>query len=205
MAIFRFDDFCEQWASAYVPISHIPGRNSKQKRFFRHDSIDERLEVAKNITNVSKCDMFMSVITAFDGELISLSDNASKPNFYSWRRHAMFWARGEGGSVSKTSPIDEVSAAEAKARGVEAATDFIAFISKMAEDKHSPLAGIEYDSIEIVTLPVSFNGWWITCVNFSQSEPRQKCVIGSKYDPSVVSELFSGTPVSTLLNQPLQP
>lgn len=67
MSVFRFDNFCERWASAYKSLSHIPDRESKNKRFFRHDS------------------------------------------------------------------IDELSAAEAKARGVEMATDFIAFMVHCAD------------------------------------------------------------------------
>ena len=199
MAIFRFDDFCERWASAYRPISHVSGKASKQKRFFRHDTLDERMDVAKNITTVSRCDLFMSVITAFDGELASPSEQASRPNFYSWRRHVLFWARGEGGTVGKVAPIDEVSAAEAKARGVEAATDFLAFISKLSEDKRSIWAGFDPDSVEISTLPVSFNGWWITVINFCQFEPRQKCVIDSRYDANLVAELFAGTNIPALI------
>lgn len=190
MSVFRFDDFCEKWATAYTPIAHVAGKSSKQKRFFRHDTIDERLEVAKNLTTVSKCDLFMSVITAFDGELAGLSENAGKPNFYSWRRHVLFWARSEGGTTTKTAPIDEVAAAEAKARGVECATDFIAFITKLGEDRKTVWAGVDLDSIEIATLPVSFNGWWITVVNFDHLEPRNKCVIDSKYNEEIVRSLF---------------
>lgn len=200
MAIFRFDNFCEQWASVYKPISHIAVKASKQKRFFRHDTLDERIDVVKNLTGLTKCNLFMSCITAFDGELTPSSENSSNPNFYTWRRHALFWAKGEQASVNKqgvpTAPLDELSAAEAKARGVEAATDFIAFMRKQKEDRRGEMAGVDLESIEIVTLPVSFNGWWITVINFDQQEPRQKCVVESKYDTELIATLFEGTPIA---------
>lgn len=198
--IFRFDNFCENWATAYAPISHISGKNSKQKRFFRHDTIDERLDVVKNLTSL-KCDLFMSCITAFDGEVTASSENAAKPNFYAWRRHVLFWAKstdaaGQKAGVAST-PLDEISAAEAKARGVEAATDFIAFVSELREDRKSVFAGIDMESIEIATLPVSFNGWWITVINFDHLEPRQKCIVDSKYNTELIATLFAGTPIAT--------
>lgn len=189
--VFRFDNFAEKWAAAYKPLSHEMGKNAKRKTFFRHDSLDEKMDIAKNLVGINKADVFMSVITAFDGELIRASENAPKPNFYSWHRHVLFWVKSS--KSSKSAAIDEISAAEAKARGVELATDFISFLDYCADPRRGnmkEIAGIDFDSVEIATLPVEYNGWWITVINFRQDEPREKCIVDEKYDDELVKSVF---------------
>lgn len=197
--IWRFDNFCEQWAQVYTPLRHVPSKDSRNKRFFRHDSLDERLEVVKQLVTANKTDVFMSVITAFDGDLARAAENSPKPNFYVWRRHALFWVKTA--LAANGSPLDELSAADAKARGVEMAADFISFLDYCADPRKGnmpELRGIDFDSLEISTLPVSFNGWWITVVNFDQSEPREKCVADARYDTSALAGMFSNLNLSHL-------
>ena len=186
MPLFRFDNYCEAYAQAQPYIGHVPSKDGRQARFFRHQALDERMEIIKRISAFDKCDIFMSVITAFDGELMHSSENAPDPNFYVWRRHVLFWTHQNPGEMSVV-PNDEESAADAKARGVEAATDFIAFMAQGADThnkKHfiPALRGVDFDSIEIVTLPMTLDGWWITCLNFDQGEPRQKCFVDAVFD-----------------------
>lgn len=143
------------------------------------------MEIIKRLLDV-KTDIFMSVITAYDGNLLRLSDNAPDPNFYIWRRHVLFWTRQHSAAIDVV-PNDEEAAADAKARGVEAATDFIAFMRQCANPKDKvhyieALHGVDFDSIEIVTLPMTLDGWWITCLNFDQTEPRPKCFADEQFD-----------------------
>lgn len=196
MSVVRFDHFCEKFAQCYKPISHKPGRDGKGKRFFRHDTLDERIAFVKSLITFNETDLIMSVITAYDGELTRLSENATQPNFIAWRRHVLFWARQEQGSATKVPMDSEDAAAEAKTRAVDAAVDFIAFLSKVT-DKHLPpqkrikeLEGIQLDELEIATLPVAYNGWWAAVINFDHLEPREKCVIDNRYQLDLVEELF---------------
>ena len=196
MSVFRWDCFCEKFAQAYSPISHSPNKDGKGKRFFRHDTLDERIAFVKSLITFNETDLIMSVITAYDGELTRLSENAPQPNFIAWRRHVLFWARQEQGSATKIPMDSEDAAAEAKTRAVDAAVDFIAFLSKVT-DKHLPpqkrikeLEGIQLDELEIATLPVAYNGWWAAVINFDHLEPREKCVIDNRYQLDLVKELF---------------
>lgn len=196
--IFRFDNFVEKWCSIYKPIGHVPG-DIKNRKFYRHDGMDERLDIVKNLVTANRGDVFASVITAFDGELARSAENAPKPNFYVWRRHVLFWVKGAIGA--KGAPIDEESAAEAKARGVEIATDFIAFLDHCADPRRGNMAelrGVDFDSVEIATLPVSYNGWWITVINFDHMEPRDKCIKEAKYDTDALAEAFTTLNASRL-------
>lgn len=192
MALFRFDNFCEAFAQIYRPISHIPSKDGRQTRFFRHNGIDERSEIHKRLSNHDKCDLFMSVITAWEGDLERSSENAPDPNFYGWRRHVLFWAHQAPAELGVV-PNDEEAAADAKARAVEACQDFIAFMAK-CKDKNGgnmkDLQGVDFDSMEISTLPMAFNGFWIAILNFDQMEPRQKCVIDEKYDTTSIEQFF---------------
>lgn len=196
MSVFRWDCFCEKFAQIYSPISHVPSKNGKGKRFFRHDTIDERIAFVKGLITLNETDLIMSVITAYDGELARLSETAPQPNFIAWRRHVLFWARQEQGSAVKAPMDSEDAAAEAKTRAVDAAVDFIAFLAKVT-DKHLPpqkrikeLDGIQLDELEISTLPVAYNGWWAAVINFDHLEPREKCVIDGRYQEELVKELF---------------
>lgn len=192
---FRFDNFCEYFARIYTPVSHVPSKDGRQTRFFRHDSIDERSEIHKRLAAPDKCDTFMSVITSTEGQLIRSDEKAAFPNFYIWRRHVLFWEH-QAAATTSIVPNDEEAAAEAKARGVDCATDFIAFLSECQDPRRYPNAkdriidGVDLDSVEIVSLPRSFDGWWITVLNFDQLEARNRCVIDERYNQELLSEMF---------------
>lgn len=196
MGVARFDIFCEKWATVYSKISHSPSKDGKGKRFFRHDTLDERIAFVKSLITFNETDLIMSVITAYDGELTRLSENATQPNFIAWRRHVLFWARQEQGNASKAPMDSEDAAADAKSRAVNAAVDFIAFLAKVtdkrlpAQKRITELDGIQLDELEIATLPVAYNGWWAAVINFDHLEPRQKCVIDCRYQQKLVKELF---------------
>lgn len=193
--LFRFDNFCEAFAQVYKPIGHIPSKDGRVARFFRHHSLNAHSEIPKRLAAFDKCDLFMTVITAFDGELIASSENAPDPNFYIWRRHVLFWSH-QAPANKAVVPNDEEAAADAKAHGVEAATDFIAFVAACQDPRKHPkpderaIDGVDLDSIEIATLDMLYDGWWVTVVNFDQLEPRQKCVIDEKYSSATIDEFF---------------
>lgn len=207
MAIFRWDDFCERFAQAYVPISHEPSRDGRQRRFFRHNALDERMDISKQLTAANRCSLFMSVITAYDGDVSKSSDTATSYNFITWRRHVLFWARSAQASAA-LSPLDELAAADAKHRAVTAATDFIAFLGVRHEGRPDPLAkalGIDLGTVSIATLPVSFNGWWIASVSLDQLEPRPKCLPDGDFDDALLADLFADIMPSAPPRRPMRP
>lgn len=183
--IFDYPAFCRAWAQAYKPF-HQTGRKTLQNCCLLHDTIDERGEIVKKLVNVQDNGLFMSVITAFDGGLFALTDDASRPNFYSWRRHALFWAKA-------IDPTEE-AAASAKLLAVETAQDFIAFISAVTDKHLTPSPPFQVDWQDgpptVATLPVSFNGWYVASVSFTQLHPRQKCLVPDRYDTDALAAQF---------------
>ena len=193
--MFRFDNFCERWAASYLNIKHlINSKAGKGKHFFRHDTLDERVAFVQNLKTLNEGDLIMSCITAFDGEITSLR---GRPDAINWRRHVIFWCR-QTRATQSVAPMHEEHAADAKARAVDAAVDFIAFLEKVKDPHNRPLQwakaldGVDFEDMELVTLPVSLNGWWAAVINFDHIEPRNKCVIDSKYDEELLNELFPG-------------
>lgn len=194
--MFRFDNFCERWAMIYKPLSHVISADERGKRFFRHDSQEEMMDIAKALTTVNGHDRIMSVITAFDGDLVRSSDQAARPNFYVWRRHVLFWVRQAQGR--NTGPISENAAAEAKAAAVDMARDFITFLDFASDSRRGnmkELSGIDLDSIEISTLPVHFNGWWIAVLHFDHQEAREKCNSELNYLVELLQTQFPDLPL----------
>lgn len=193
--MYRFDNFCESFARIYTPISHVPTKDGRQTRFFRHDSIDARSEIHKRLAASDRCSLFMSVITQSEGQLIRSEEKATAPNFYIWRRHVLFWLHQTPATLSQV-PSDEEAAADAKARGIDVATDFLAFVAECQDPHLFPrpqdraIDGVDLDSVEIVSLPQVFDGWWITAVHFDQLEPRNRCILERNYSPSLTTELF---------------
>lgn len=197
--MFRFDNFCERWAMSYKPLSHVISDDERGKRFFRHDSQEEMMDIAKALTNVNGHNRLMSVITAFDGDLARSSDQAARPNFYVWRRHVLFWVRQAQGR--NAGPINEVAAADAKAEAMEMACDFITFLDYMSDSRRGnvkDLSGIDLDSIELSTLPVRYNGWWIAVLHFDQQEARELCNIETNYDLSLFASMFPTIPLEKI-------
>lgn len=193
--IFRFDNFCEAWAAAYRPISHIPSKDGRNARFFRHDTPEQFEEVCKRLVQPDKCDLFMTVVTQYDGELVRESENSSAPNFYSWHRHVLFWSH-QAPAARSVVPNDEEAAADAKSLAIQTAEDFIAFLQMCVNPKDKEhyiddLRGINFDSIEVLTLPRAFDGWWIAVINFEHDMPRKKCVIDEQYNMDVFNEYGS--------------
>lgn len=204
MALFRFDIFCEKWATCYAPINHQPGRDGKGKRFFRHDSLDERVAFVKTLTTFNETDLIMSCITAYDGELARMSEKAEIPNYVAWRRHVLFWCRQAQATTSKAPMDTEEAAANAKSRAVEAALDFVAFITQAKDARLRPefrikeLEGVDLEEMEIATLPVAFNGWWAAVVNFDHIEPRPLCLVDCKYNADLMHEIFPKLKFNTI-------
>lgn len=56
MSVFRFDNFCEAYAQAQSYLRHIPSKDGRQARFFRHRALDERMEIVKRLAAFDKDD-----------------------------------------------------------------------------------------------------------------------------------------------------
>ena len=172
----RIDNLIEQWAIIYKPICHDPAKGSRQKRFFRFNSLPENQDVGTKF-NTSTTPL-AGVVTQFDGvssgKLLQLSVVA-----YIFTK--------QSAPVSNTS-ADELSAADAKIYGVEICNDLWVWLqeqkknaSSNPKDESHWMKGMNLDSIQIGNEARHYNGWWPTFLMFKVDIPRQTCIESNKY------------------------
>lgn len=172
--MFRIDDYCEAWAQKFKPISHNPERGSRNKAFYRMDSITRLEEFATGLTHAKSPSM--AVVTQIDGEMVS-----NNPKFMRYTHRIFFFVK-QAGSVLQNSPIDEVAAANAKYEGVELVQKLIAYIyNDKTKNKNNDLDGIDFNTATIISVPQKFNGWWPTELVIEHVIPRQLCVNNEDY------------------------
>lgn len=177
--IFRIDNYLEKWAQIYKPISHDPTRGSRDKRFYRIDSIFKLESFAANISLAKSPSML--VVTQMDGEL---DGQSSKFIRYT---HRVFFMVKQVSASGLSGVIDEVGAADAKAEGQLLGQDLLAWLMHdYKENKNKELAGLDFSTATIFSVPEKFNDWWGTEVTIEHLVPRNLCVSNEKYDLSKV-------------------
>lgn len=172
--IFRIDNYLEKWAQRYKPISHDPTRGSRDKRFYRIDSITRVEDFATNLTQAKSPSM--AVVTQMDGAF----DGASN-KFIRYTHRIFFFVKQPAANLSR-GVIDEVGAADAKAEGQELAQDLMAWLyHDKTVNRNKDLAGLDFSTATAFTVPQKFNGWWPTEVVIEHLVPRNLCVNEEKY------------------------
>ena len=173
--MFRFDNYLEQWAANYLPISHNPAKGSKDKGFVRMDTI-ARLEEMVNLLASSRKNIVLGAVTQVD---VAASPN--NPKIMIHTRTAFVWVKQPSTTTDK-----ELLAAEAKQTGLEVANDLLAYIT---EDKktNKTLAGLSIDNFQILSSPVQFGTWWPVMILIQQAESRQLCVKPEKYNSNPIT------------------
>lgn len=190
----NFAEIVESWACCYRPISHDPTQEGMRgARFFMHDSQEQMKGIVDALTQANKTDLFVSVITGHQGEVVSLSEKSYQPGFIAWKRFVLFWSRQEVNNMRGLNALDEYAALRAKTRAVQTAEDFLAFYATLSDPRRGDmpeLSGWEYEDVHLVTLPGQYNGWWVCSLSFIQFEPRPKCIEGELYDMSAINQYF---------------
>ena len=154
--MFRMDNYLERWAEAYKPINHIPSAGSKERRFYRMDSI--------------------TYITQIDATLAGQSEK------FVIVTHRVFFLVKQAGINLQNGVTEELAATDAKVDGYEMAQDLLAYLyHDYRQNKNKDLEGIDFKGASIFTTPQQFNGWWPTEVVFTQMQPRILCVNREKY------------------------
>lgn len=174
MSIFRIDNYLERWAQNFKPISHDPTQGSKNKAFYRMDSIHRLDEFASNLSGAkSPC---LCVVTQMDG---SGHPDIGKKMFYT---HRIFFAvRQQSPDISK-GIIDEVAAADSKAEGQELAQSLLAYMyDDKTKNKNKDLIALNFASAAISSLPQKFNGWWFTELVMEHIMAKDYCVNPQDY------------------------
>lgn len=173
--IFRLDNYLEQWAQVYKPISHDPTRGSRDKRFYRMDSITRLEEFTANLTQAKSPSM--AVVTQMDGAVEGSS------NKFMRYTHRIFFMVKQTDTNALRGVIDELGAADAKAEGQELAQDLLAwFYEDKDKNKNKELAGLDFSTATVFSVPQKFNGWWPTELVIEHVVPRDLCINKEKYN-----------------------
>lgn len=168
------DNYLEQWATKFKPISHVMDGGSKLKRFYRIDSITAIPSFMANLTQAKSPSV--GYITQIDAVL------AGQGEKFMQLSHRVFFFVKQQGAVLQNGPSEEVAATEAKTEGYELAQDLLAYLYEDAKkNKNKDLEGIDFKGAVIFTTPQQFNGWWPTELTFNQLVPRYLCVNPEKY------------------------
>jgi len=175
MAFPRIDNLVEQWAISYKPIQHDPTKGSKQKRFFRFNSLPEAQDIGNKFATATT--PLAGVVTQFDGvssgKLLRLTI-------------VIYIFTKQSAQVSNSSD-NEVSAADAKVYGAEICNDLWIWLSEKKKENSNPkdelywLKGLDLDNIQICNEDRHYNGWWPTFLALKMDVPRQTCSDESKY------------------------
>lgn len=178
---FRYDNYIEQWAQMYKPISHDPTRGSRDKRFYRIDSITRLEDFAVNLSQAKSPSV--AVVTQLDGAI----DGAS--NKFMRYTHRLFFIVKQADTNIAKGIIDELSAADAKAEGQELAQDLFAWLYyDKCKNKNKDLAALDFETGAAFTVPQKFNGWWFTEVVIEHVVQRELCVNWEKYNVTKPTE-----------------
>ena len=183
--MFRFDNYCEEWAKKFRPISHDPNIGSKEKRFYRMNYYQELNTLCTNL-NMAKSPA-MAVATQIEAET---EGKTSK-----FLRHSLkvyFLVRQESSAIA-VGAASELNAAAAKAEGYELAEKFLAYISadkngikddqgNLLSPANPDLHGLVLDRAEIFTAPSIYGNWWVTALIIENITQRQLCVNREEYD-----------------------
>lgn len=176
MAFPRIDNLIERWASVYKPISHDPTRGSKQRRFFRFDSLEKAIDVTSSFAGVKT--PVAGIVTQFDG--------VSHGKLMELEVVVFVFTKQVAPRSNATDA--ELSAVDAKYWGADIANDLWVWLREQKRQHGSDpkdelywLNGLDLDNIGIMSYPVMLNDWWPTTLEMKVQVPRKTCSDTSKY------------------------
>lgn len=203
--MFRLDNLLEQWATIYRPLSHTPGAKSDHRTFFRIGMIDQNSEFIRNFATTPS--PAMAYATHIDAELA-----AQNPKAISYRHVIYFMVKQQAGTLSKTQATDELSATEARFHTDDMVQDLLAYLfalkavvggKRISDDQQTVLdatgvpldfiygmdqfsrecwRGMKLDEAHWGTLPSMLNGWQLCGLTIEQLQPRELCIVQSRYN-----------------------
>lgn len=188
--MIRWDNIFESWAMMYKPLSHKPGKTSKEKAFYRVDSLNAENEFVRNINTAKSPAMAYSTL---------VDANAFKEKQISYVHTVYFLIKQKTAGLKTTYKNDDDAACECKVDLNDMCVDFCAFLAglrnaacnmrtsefmgiSITSDVASAFRGVDISSVEWGSLPIFKNGWWVFAFQFEVLEPRLLCVNPEKYE-----------------------
>lgn len=164
MDAFEFDDFVEHWAEIYRPMQHVPGKKSKNKRFF---STDTYMGMSDFMTTVQP-DKSPCVIMESNAEG-ELSDSFDMPEYTLY-----FMVRAKDMS-------DGAAAKVAKREAKMHMKKFITYLKNKQEEEVRGVENIDTSRIRYQTVGPMYDGWWGVTITLSDVQGLNRCMDGNDY------------------------
>lgn len=164
METFEFDDFVEHWAEIYRPMQHVPGKKSKNKRFF---STDTYMGLTDFMTTVQP-DKSPCVIMESNAEG-ELSDSFDMPEYTLY-----FMVRAEDMS-------DGVSAKIAKREAKMHMKEFFTYLKNKQEEEVCGVENIDTSRVRYQTVGPMYDGWWGITITLNDVIQLNGCINGGNY------------------------
>lgn len=210
--MIRFDKLLERWAELYKPLSHNPDKSQKQQAFYRVDALSSENEFVRSINSAKSPAMAFSTLVdakVAPGDkavsylntvyfMVKQTSSGMKTTpktdddaaceckadldemcqdlcaFLAELRRAanaglkmLVFSEPDASNISFDSPMqDEVKS--------------IAF--PITSENINAYRGIDISSVNWGSLPQFKNGWWVFAFQFEVKEPRNLCLVSSKYN-----------------------
>lgn len=164
METFEFDEFVEHWAEIYLPMQHLPGKRSRNQRFFQTDTFMGLTDFMTTIQpDKSPCVIMES------NEEGELSDFYDKPEYTLY-----FMVRAEEAN-------DGSSARKAKREAKIHMKKFIAYLKEKQENEESGVGNIDVNSVRYQTIGPMYDGWFGVTITLEDVQKLNRCVDDNDY------------------------
>lgn len=164
METFNFDDFVERWAEVYRPMQHVPGKRSKNQRFFLTD------------TYMGMSD-FMTGIQPDKSPCVVMESNAEGElsDFYDMPEYTLYFM------VRAEEMSDGHSARLAKREAVLHMKKFVSYLKQKQQNEEPSVINIEVERIRYQTVGPMFDGWFGVTITLNDVKKMNGCVNEEDY------------------------
>lgn len=164
METFNFDDFVERWAEIYRPMQHVPGKRSKNQRFFLTD------------TYMGMSD-FMTGIQPDKSPCVVMESNAEGElsDFYDMPEYTLYFM------VRAEEMNDGYSARLAKREAVLHMKKFVSYLKQKQQNEEPSVINIEVERIRYQTVGPMFDGWFGVTITLNDVKKMNGCVNEEDY------------------------
>lgn len=164
MEVFDFGEFVEHWAEIYRPMQHVPGKRSKNQRFFLTDTYMGMTDFMTTIQpDKSPCVIMESNA---EGEL---SDSYDMPEYTLY-----FMVRAEEMS-------DGTSARIAKREAKTHMKKFITYLKRKQDNEEPGVRNIDTSRVRYQTVGPMYDGWFGVTITLDDVQSLNRCVDRDDY------------------------
>lgn len=167
---FKFEQFVEHWAQIYMPMQHVPGAKSKNKRFFFTDTYMGLSDFMASFT--SKTSPCVVMESGHEGMLVRGLDQP---------RYTLYFL------VKADDSQDGFAARAAADQAKEHMMDFVVYLKKKSETMKE-LQHIDAERIAYQTIGPLYNSWYGVYITIEDTRQYTLCVSKDKYSDKLAEK-----------------